>query len=397
MKAFKYQSVCFLTNAYPDFDVSTRGIFIKRMANSLHRDGYRITVVTPKIYQKSCYVEETGGITVYRFPFFSGDKRLIEYEKIPYGRMMVYYLTGFVFTLYAVLKHQCDLIHVHWAIPTGLIGVLCATLLGKPFLVTIHGSDFRLATGNSRLLKRLLLWVCKRANHVTSVSEGMTKGLKEIAVPPEKISTFPMGVDERFFEAGRNRKHISSDRAFTILSNRNLLPIYNVSLFIRSIPMVLEKESKVKFLIAGDGPERESLEKQVEQLDVASFIRFLGRIPHGEMPNLLSDADIYVSTSLYDGTSVSLLEAMACGAFPIVTDIPSNREWVTDGKNGFLVPISNESFLAGKIVEAVHRGELLKRACEENREIAKKDADWEIIISKTAGIYKGLLGQSSLL
>jgi glycosyltransferase involved in cell wall biosynthesis len=60
------------------------------------------------------------------------------------------------------------------------------------------------------------------------------------------------------------------------------------------------------------------------------------------MADLLSQTDIYVSTSLYDGTSVSLLEAMGSGAFPIVTDIPSNREWISPGQNGFLVSVNGE-------------------------------------------------------
>ena len=60
----------------------------------------------------------------------------------------------------------------------------------------------------------------------------------------------------------------------------------------------------------------------------------------------LGQADIYVSTSLHDGTSVSLLEAMGSGAFPIVTDIPSNREWIHHGQNGFLVPVNEEKIFS---------------------------------------------------
>ena len=169
------RSILFLTNAYPDFDTAYRGIFIKKMVTALQREGYTLTVVTPKIYRKSRYVEEREGVRVYRFPFLAGDKLLVEYEKIPYVRMMLYYASGLLFTLYGMLKKRCDLIHVHWAIPTGLIGVFCGFFLRRPLLVTIHGSDFRLATARSRLLKTLFLWVCKRANHLISVSEVLKK------------------------------------------------------------------------------------------------------------------------------------------------------------------------------------------------------------------------------
>jgi len=77
------------------------------------------------------------------------------------------------------------------------------------------------------------------------------------------------------------------------------------------------------------------------------FVQFLWRIPREKIPDLLNQADIYVSTSLYDATSVSLLEALASGAFPVVTDIPANREWISDGESGFLLPSLDTSFHNG--------------------------------------------------
>ena len=95
--------------------------------------------------------------------------------------------------------------------------------------------------------------------------------LERIGFASEKITTIPMGVDEVFLETGRNRKVEFDKRSFMILSNRNLLPIYNVSLLIRAIPIVLQEESDVRFLIAGEGPERENLEKEANNLNVASL------------------------------------------------------------------------------------------------------------------------------
>ncbi len=338
-------------------------VFLSR--NWLHyyrRSGYQISIVTPKIYKESHYFEEQNGIKVYRFPFFAGNKLLIEYEKIPYLRMLLYYTNGFLLTMYAALRNGCNLIHIHWAIPTGLIGVWVGALIRKPLVVTIHGSDLRMALERSSFVRRLFIYVCKKADHLNCVSEVQKKELERLGVPAKKISTIPMGIDAAFLETGKNRGVESKNRPITILSNRNLLPIYNVSLLIRAIPIILKDEPETKFRIAGDGSERKALEREVKSLNINSSVEFLGRVPHEEMPNLLSQADIYVSTSLYDGTSVSLLEAMASGAFPVVTDIPANREWIVDGENGFLVPKENENFLAKKIVEAIRDRRLLREA-----------------------------------
>jgi glycosyltransferase involved in cell wall biosynthesis len=383
-------SILFLTNAYPDSESSYRGIFIKTLALFLQKETYQISIVTPKILKESHYFENQNGIKVYRFPFWARNKLLIEYKKIPYFKMILYFISGFFLASYAAFKNKCDAIHVHWAIPTGLIGVWVGTLLKKPFIVTIHGSDLRVAVEKSGLIRKLFIYICKKATRLNCVSEAQKKELEQLRIMSDKISVIPMGVDESFLEMGKKRKIEFNKRPFIILSNRNLLPIYNVSLLIRAIPTILKEEPEIQFLIAGDGSERGNLEREVENLSLSASVWFLGRVPHQEMPQLLSQSDIYVSTSLFDGTSVSLLEALASGAFPVVTDIPSNREWITDGDNGFLVPKENEDLLARKIVEAIRDNRLLREAQKKNWKVVEQRAYWGENIKKIIELYKSL-------
>ena len=385
-------SILFLTNAYPDFDNSYRGIFIQKMATLLQNEGYEISVVTPKVFRKSPHFEKRKGIKVYRFPFFSGNRLLIEYKKVPYLRMLLYYVTGFFLTLYAVIRNRCDLIHAHWAIPTGLIGVWVGMVLRKPLLVTIHGSDLRMALEKPGILRRLFKYVCRKANYLNCVSESQRKEIEQLGIPGSKVVVLPMSIDETFLMTGQNRKWERADKPFTILSNRNLLPIYNVSLLIRAIPMVLDQETKIKVLIAGDGSERKKLEEEVKKLNVGTAVQFLGQIPHEEMPTLLARADIYVSTSLHDGASVSLLEAIGAGTFPIVTDISANREWITDGENGYLVPVDEERILANRIIDAMKDRELLEKSRLKNLSIIRENAFWPMNLRRVKDIYASLIG-----
>lgn len=381
------KSICFITNAYPDFESSGRGMFIKKMALLLKESGYQISVVTPKIYEKSHYVEDQEGIRVYRFPFFSGNRLLVEYEKVPYLRMLLYYITGVFLGIFVMLKHRCCLIHAHWAIPTGLIGVLVGSIIKTPLIVTIHGSDFRIGTMETFIVKKIFLYVCKRAKHIICVSEALRRGIEKLGIKGEKITVSPMGVDEHFFRSLVSRGVNRTGQGVTILSNRQLQPIYNISLLIRAIPIVLREEPNAKFMIAGIGSERESLEKQVKDLNISPSVKFLGWVRHEEMANLLSQAEIYVSTSLDDGTSVSLLEAMASGVFPVVTDIAPNREWIENGRNGFLFPAHDEFLLAKRILDAIHDKELLERGRKWNQTIVKERALWSVCIEKIKKIY----------
>jgi len=384
----KRNSILFLTNAYPDFESSYRGIFIKEMAALLRDEGYHISVVTPKIYKGSRYFEQQDGIKVYRFPFFARNKLLIEHKRVPYLRMILYYITGFFLAVYVVLRNSCDMIHAHWAIPTGLIGAWIGGLLRKPIVVTIHGSDLRMALERHGYVRKIFVYVCENAGRLNCVSNIQKEEMEQLGIESEKISTIPMGVDEAFFEEGGKRIIDPSRTQFIILSNRNLLPMYNVSLLIRAVPLILKEEPGTKFRIAGDGSEKEDLTMQVRNLNLNDFVEFLGRVPHQEMPRLLAETDVYVSTSSCDGTSVSLLEAMASGAFPVVADIPSNREWVTDGANGFLVPQESESMLAKRIVEAIRNRRLLREAYRKNRKIVEQRAYWRNNIEKITELYK---------
>jgi len=309
--------------------------------------------------------------------------------------MVLYCLTGFFLSVYALFKNKCQAIHAHWAIPTGLIGVTIGSLLRKPLIVTIHGSDLRLALERPGFLGKIFLYVCQNAAYLNAVSWGQKKELEQLGIPSEKISVIPMGIDEAFLETGKNRRVESEKRSYTVLSNRNLLPIYNVSLLIRAIPIVLKEKPEAKFLIAGDGSEKEALEREVKDLNIISSVKFLGRVPHEEMPDLLAHADIYVSMSLHDGTSVSLLEAMASGCFPVVSDIPADREWIRDGENGFLVPIDKERYLAKKILEAIRNQELREGSRVKNFFLIKEKGLWSVTIEKAKEIYEMVLDSKS--
>lgn len=387
-------SILFLTNAYPDSIESYRGIFIQKMANFLKDKGYKISVVTPKIYKWSNFFESQNGINVYRFPFWAKNKLLIEYKKIPYLKMVLYCISGLLISIYVVLKRKCNFLHIHWAIPTGIIGVMMRFFLKKPYLVTIHGSDLRIAIEKNGFLKNIFIVVCKKASHIHCVSEFQKIELLRMGLSEEKISVFPMGVDQQFIECGKRReKEIQNSKNIIILSNRNLIPIYNVALLIRSIPSILKEIPFARFIIAGDGAEREKLEKAVYKINLNNSVEFIGRIPHDKMQNLLGQSDIYVSTSLFDGTSVSLLEAMASGCFPVVSDIPSNREWIEEGKNGFLFPVTDESTLAKKILLALKNEIMRESARNLNFSIIKEKALWPVCIEKAKKIYEGILNK----
>ena len=110
----------------------------------------------------------------------------------------------------------------------------------------------------------------------------------------------------------------------------------------------------------------------VQRLDLAPWVTFLDEVPNEAMPALLRKHSLYLSATSSDGTSISLLEAMACGTLPIVSDIPANQAWITGGTNGFLVPLDRPDLFARRILEAFGSPQLMSSARPINWDIVKE-------------------------
>jgi glycosyltransferase involved in cell wall biosynthesis len=238
----------------------------------------------------------------------------------------------------------------------------------------------------------MVTFVLNHADAVTSVADHLTERIDSMGVRAREILTFPMSVPvESFCMDGAVREEWKGESV--ILSNRSLYPVYNVEVLVRAAPRILKQIPDARIVIAGEGPEHQKLASLAEELGVAERVRLVGTIPHDEMPDYLRAASVYVSTALSDGASVSLLEAMACGTFPVVADIPANREWIEDGTNGFLFPSGDDEALAKKIVESLEQQELKAHAREVNVQRVQQRAQWNLNVEKLTALYNQVLAR----
>jgi glycosyltransferase involved in cell wall biosynthesis len=115
----------------------------------------------------------------------------------------------------------------------------------------------------------------------------------------------------------------------------------------------------------------------VKKLDLQQKVHFYGTANLEQLPELYHSADFYLSASHSDGSSVSLMEALACGLPVIVSDIPGNQEWVTEGEQGWLFKDGEAADFSNKILEAVSKVNTLAAIKKGNRLLAEKRADWK--------------------
>lgn len=267
-------------------------------------------------------------------------------------------------------------------------GMIASVLRRKPWVLSTWGSDIMTDPHKSPFHRMRTRWVLKRADYVTSDAQVMTERIREMGVTNDRVLTFPYGVDlDRF-----RPRETQLDGGPRIVSNRKLEPVYSVSTIIDAFPAIRETFHQATLTVAGDGDLRADLLTRAERSIARRAIVFVGDVDHWRMPALLRDHQLYVSTSLSDTTSVSLLEAMACGLFPIVSDIPANREWIEDGVNGALVPVQQPMKLAMRIIEAWNDAPFRTRAVRSNLELVRDKAEWNANMRPVRELFERLAG-----
>ena len=207
-------------------------------------------------------------------------------------------------------------------------------------------------------------------------------------MPDERIVTFPWGVDLEHFQPGEKE---DNNTTFTLLSTRSWEPIYGVDVVAKAFVQVARECPEAYLVLLGTG----SLEGQLRQIfndsGISDRVNFMGQVSHSNLPSYYRSADLYLSASHTDGTSISLLEAMACGCPVLVSDIPGNREWVLPGKNGWLFPDGDAHALAGTILESINQRQRLKEMGIAARKTAEQRANWKVNSQALLVAYRQVL------
>ncbi|MCS5488992.1 glycosyltransferase family 1 protein [Algoriphagus limi] len=232
--------------------------------------------------------------------------------------------------------------------------------------------------------------VYRRVDLIHAWGYVMTYAMLKSGADPSRILVRPKGLDLskfRFFE-----KSLEAP-IFTAIVTRSLFPIYHHDKILTAFSILKEKGIHLNCLIIGDGVEMERLVSQTETLGLQKQINWLGRISNEDLPNYLAQAEIYIAFPETEGVSASLFEAMACGCFPIVTDLPANRAFIANGQNGLLAESCNPVDLANKIEQFLKNPKKYQRGIKRNRKYIEQNCNMEDNMKYFFNRYAELLAQ----
>ena len=287
-----------------------------------------------------------------------------------------------------------DVLHAHYVVEYGFFA---ASAGFHPLVVSAWGSDILIAANASRLARMITRYTLRRADLVTSNNEHMSESIRAMGFPAECVATIVFGTDAFFLERAEASVNRLPSQAGppTIISTRSLdSPLYNIDVVLRAVATLVSRFPDLQLLVAGTGRLRPKLEALARDLGLDKNVQFLGWLDSPALRDAFARSHVYVSVPDSDATSVSTLSAMAAGCFPVLSDLATQREWVEDGVNGFLMPPRDVRALAQRLGEAVDRAELRREAAQRNYEIVEARGLWEKSVPIMEAWYRRLAARS---
>ena len=367
-------STLYPTDLQPNF-----GVFVERQMQAVTKRGdVDLIVVNPigippaplslhpryRSLQTLPAQENRGGVTVLR-PRFS---------MVP--GIGARFNAGAVFRAVLPLARQLhaqapfDLIDAQFFHPDGLAAVRLGKALGLPVSIKARGADIH-HWGHDRATAGQVLKAGRCAAGLLAVSQGLIDEMAALGIPREKIALHRTGLDADLFrpyDRRMCRDQLGLPRDRPVLATVGaLIPRKGQRFVIEALTQLPD----ALLLLAGQGPDEPALRGLAVQLGVAKRVRFLGPVPHAELPIVLNAADVFVLPSASEGLANAWVEALACGTPVVTTPIPGAQELITDPDWGQLVPRD-----AAAIAAAVQKL-LIARPSPERVQEATRGMSWQ--------------------
>ncbi len=387
--------VCILTTSFPRFPGDYASVFVYDLAAELVAAGMEVCVIAP-IEAGSLYHEVIRGVEVHRFAYFWP----VRWQRIAYlggipdnlrryraaWLQLPFFLLSFFIT--AVKEgHDCELFHAHWVF-SGLVALAAAPLAPKPIVLTVHGSDLNVSSGN-KLLRFLRQFVVMRVDKVIAVSTSLANKLRELNLPEERIAPIGNGVNLAVF----GERCMETAPGYRLVWVGRMSPVKGLIYLLKALPDILKVFPETTLMLIGDGPLRRELEDMAEDLNVKSALHFVGFADHESVAEYLAEADLFILPSLSEGLPLAVLEAMSTGLPVVATAVGGVSELVVTESpeaTGLLVPAADSVALGEAVVYIFGHPDEARQMGYNGRVRIEKKFTWSSVARLTIELYRAL-------
>lgn len=281
-----------------------------------------------------------------------------------------------------------DLIHAGPIQTCAFLAVLSGF---RPVLAMSWGYDLVMDADKSAWMQWVTRHTLKRSTFFVSDAKVSRDKAVAFGMDPTETAIFPWGTDIEHFTPKDLKP--SNLPTFTVFCNRTWEPIYGVDVLAKAFAKVAAQDPNVNLILLGGGSQGPKIRQILINGGVLDRVHFGGHVTQIDLPRWYHMANLYISPSHVDGSSVSLMEALASGLPCLVSDIPGNREWIEDGVNGWLFRDRDVDNLAEKIVYAIQNRVSSTKISEAARKTAEQKADWQKNFGKLLEAYQRVMAR----
>ena len=366
------------------------GVAVHDIAHDLaHR--HRVHVLTssgPNLKREETV--EGLDLTIFRSRVLFRSARAV--ASIP--SMLCFYPFGIQRGRRLIREYTYDVVNSWFAIPSGPTGTHLASIARVPNVLTLIGGDLYdpskwYSPHRNPLLKRTVTGVLRKAHAHLAISKDVADRTRDIYGFDRPVEVVSLGIDLPNF-APATRKELGLHRDVVYLATvGRLVHRKDHETLLRALAQL--NDPKVHLLVIGDGPLHDPLGQLASQLNIAKQVQFCGFVPEQMKFQLLSNADLFSLTSLHEGFGLAYLEAMHCGLPIVATTTGGQKDFLEDGKTGYLVPTGNADAIKQALSQLVAEPRLRQTMGAYNRQLAS-----QYTVARTAQRYESAFERAAV-
>jgi len=369
------------------------------LSKELVRRGHKVTYFTgaiPNCKNKTII----DNLNIKRIDLCSLIKKAYKTQQLNFTRQILFLAKTALSRHKKIVENEdFDIYHGH-VYSAGLAAYLLSKKQKAVSINTIHGSYYKYwkqltrnkltATFFRSMERRIAPYLAKKSTYQIHTDFDFADTVKKWCKPEiqKKIITVLNGVDTKKFKPDiKPNAELSNKKGPVIMTTRRLVTKNGVIFLVRSFKQILKNFPEAELIIIGDGPEKETIEKEIQKLEIKSRTHLIGMITNDQIPSYLSAADVIAVPSIVEASSISVLEAMAMKKPIVASDIPGIREITNYGKNCKLVSSMNSEELALGINSLLENKEKANEIAGLGYEEILKNYTWEKKAKEIEEIY----------
>lgn len=281
-----------------------------------------------------------------------------------------------------------DLIHAHFI---AKYGFHLPGLKFRPSVVSAWGDDILILPKKSRLISWYTKKVLDSVDLIYAVSRNIGDHIvRDFRIPAPKVHYLPFGIDTDLFTP---RKDTGPEGTHTIecFSNRGFFSVYDTATLVQGFALAYKENPSLRLTLKGEGPEEQQVRELVTGMGLDGQITFRQKTSYADVPRDYRHVDIFITTSVSDGTPVSVLEAMASGLPCIATSVGGIPEWIEHNVTGLLVQPGSPGQVAEMILSLARDPVLRKRLGTAARDVLIKKGQWNTLMAQAEKDYLALI------